>query len=96
MDMKLIYATLINLLGKILFITTLGTSKLLSIIFPMLTYFIAWKYFNKLFWKSYIYSIIILVVLIFGFIFGVALTPYKTEVYRAIFSYIRTVTTFSY
>ena len=88
---KLLLTTLIQLFAAIMFIATLSFSKCLSLIFPIVAYFGTYKYDKKNFWKAYLISIVILTVAIFLFIFIIALTPYKTEVYRFILNYIMKV-----
>ena len=88
---KLLLTTLIQLLGAIMFILTLGFSKCLSLIFPIIAYFGTYYYDKKDFWKAFVISVLILTIAIFLFIFIIALTPYKITVYKAILDFIRTV-----
>lgn len=85
---KLLLTILIQLIGAVMFILTLSFSKCLSLLFPILAYFGTYNYDKKDFWKAFVISILILTIAIFAFIFIIALTPYKIEVYRFIFSYI--------
>jgi len=77
---RIIYATLIDFVGIILFLYFM--LFVVSLIFPLICYIITWKYFKEEFWKAFLLSIILMIALLTAIIllpinpFDIMYTPF--------------------
>jgi len=61
-----VYAILIDFLGIILMVISFALGFPLGLIFPLISYFIVYKYFENQFWLAFILSAALLFILVFG------------------------------
>lgn len=67
-----LFAILIDFLGIILMVITFALGYPIGLIFPLIAYFITWKYFEEKFWLAFILSAVLLVILVISGIFLIA------------------------
>jgi hypothetical protein len=62
-DKKTVYASLIDVAGTILMIAFVFISPAIGVIIQLACYFITNRYFKEKFWKAFIFSVIILIIM---------------------------------